>query len=148
MHYKGTMTRSATDIMQEIIYAAVIDSIAAMKAASKGVPNTLLRDLNAIHANSTFADLPAELQAAINASVRAAFTRLLKEGYSVSPTSAQPSRGPPSHRPGGGGPARPPHARDGRPPRGGEGRRPPRNDGDRGPPRGGRPGRGPRPGGK
>jgi hypothetical protein len=79
------MTRSATDVMQEIIYAAVIDSIGAMKAASKGVPNTLLRDLNSVHANTTFADLPPELQAAITASVRSAFTRLLKEGYSVSP---------------------------------------------------------------
>jgi hypothetical protein len=140
------MTRSATDIMQDIIYAAVIDSIAAMKAASKGVPNTLLRDLNSIHANSTFADLPAELQAAINASVRAAFTRLLREGYSVSPTSSEPLRGPTSHRPG--GPGRPPHPRGGGPPRGGEAGRPPRKDGDRRPPRGGRPGRGPRPGGK
>lgn len=84
------MTRSATDVMQEIIYSAVIDSIAAMKAASKGVPNTLLRDLNSVHANTTFADLPPELQAAIAASVRSAFTRLLKEGYSVSP--AQPGQ--------------------------------------------------------
>ena len=84
------MTRSATDVMQEIIFSAVIDSLAAMKAASKGVPNTLLRDLNALHANTTFADLPPELQSAITASVRSAFTRLLKEGYSVSP--AQPGQ--------------------------------------------------------
>ncbi|MDB5719361.1 MAG: hypothetical protein JWM38_2788, partial [Sphingomonas bacterium] len=84
------MTRSATDIMQEIIFSSVLDSIAALKTASKGLPNTLLRDINALHANTTFADLPPELQAAISTSVRSAFTRLLKEGYSVS--TGQPAR--------------------------------------------------------
>src|SRR5205085_12690248 len=79
------MTKSATDVMQEIIFSAVIDSLAALKASSKGLPNNLLRDINAVHANTTFQDLPAELQSAIAARVRAAFTRLLKEGYSVSP---------------------------------------------------------------
>jgi hypothetical protein len=74
------------------MYAAVIDGIVALKAASKGLPNTLLRDLNAIHANTTLADLPPELQASIQASVRAAFTRLLKEGYSVSPGQPAPAR--------------------------------------------------------
>jgi hypothetical protein len=85
------MNRSATDLMQEIIFSAVIDSIGALRAASKGVPNTLLRDLNAVHANTTLADLPQELQAAIAANVRAAFTRLLKEGYSVSPGRPAPA---------------------------------------------------------
>jgi len=142
------MTRSATDVMQDILYTAVIDAIAAMKTASRGVPNTLLRDLNAIHANSTFADLPPELQAAIQASVRAAFTRLLKEGYSVSPRGVadeRPSR-PSHHRPPGTGPGRPPHVRGGRPPRGNQSgdRKPSGGDGDRRPPRGGRPPRKPR----
>ena len=84
------MTKSATDLMQEIIFSAVIDLIGALKAASKGVPNTLLRDLNAVHANTTLSDLPQELQAAIATNVRAAFTRLLKEGYSVSPGRPAP----------------------------------------------------------
>lgn len=126
------MPKSATDVMQEMIYAAVIDAIAALKTASRGVPNNLLRDLNALHANTTFADLPKELQTSITASVRAAFTRLLKEGYSVS--SGQPAQrgGPPPRRDGG--------APGGRPPgRGGD-----RPGGDR--PRGDRP-RGDRPGG-
>jgi hypothetical protein len=86
------MVKSATDIMQEIIFSAVTDALDALKAASKGVPNALLRDVNAIHANSTFADLPKELQSAISASVRAAFNRLLKEGYSVSQGQAEPAR--------------------------------------------------------
>ncbi len=78
------MTKSATDLMQEIIFSAVSDSLESLKISSKGMPNTLLRDINSIHRNSTFADLPKELQAAITASVRSAFNRLLKEGYSIS----------------------------------------------------------------
>jgi hypothetical protein len=106
----NTMTKSATDVMQEIVFSAVIDSILALKSASKGMPNTLLRDLNAVHANTTFADLPKELQATIAASVRAAFTRLLKEGYAVSNVDAAPQRSGPSNRDPS-GPRRPP--RDG-----------------------------------
>lgn len=92
--------KSATDLMQDIIFSAVIDSIQAMKAASKGLPNTLLRDLNAVHANVTLADLPEEVQAAIASNVRAAFTRLLKEGYSVMPgRGAMPERRGPAPAP-------------------------------------------------
>lgn len=93
------MTKSATDVMQDIIFSAVIDSIQAMKTASKGLPNTLLRDLNAVHANVTLADLPDDVQAAIATNVRAAFTRLLKEGYSVMPGRGTPERRPPSVAP-------------------------------------------------
>jgi hypothetical protein len=126
------MRKSATDVMQDIVAAAVLDAIAALKAASKGLPNNLLRDLNAIHANTTLADLPAEVQAAVSASVRAAFSRLQKEGYSVSggePAAARPPRPatPPAgqHRPF----RRPPPKRDSapsRPPGKGGGGRPPR----------------------
>lgn len=92
--YRSGMTKSATDLMQEIIFSAVIDSIQALKTASKGLPNTLLRDLNAIHANVTIADLPDDVQAAIATNVRSAFTRLLKEGYSVMPGRGMPERRP------------------------------------------------------
>jgi hypothetical protein len=134
------VNKSATDVMQEILVAAVLDGIGALRAASRGVPNTLLRDLNAIHANTTFADLPPELQSALQTSVRAAFTRLLKEGYSVSPAGSAPPRpaSPPrrDQRPGGPGSPRGPRPGGGQPPRG------PRTG-----PGGGRPGggRGPRP---
>lgn len=105
--------------MQDIVFAAVVDSLDALKSASKGVPNTLLRDIGAIHTNSTFSDLPKELQATITASVRSAFNRLLKEGYSVAPRdAAQPAR-PPS----GSQPPRPPRGGGGPPP-GGNRRRP------------------------
>jgi hypothetical protein len=126
------MAKSATDVMQEIVFSAVIDSIDALKRASKGMPNTLLRDVNALHANSTFADLPKELQATITASVRAAFNRLLKEGYSVSQGQPEPARPAVSRRPT--EPRGRPPSGDSRPPRGG---RPPA--GDARPPRGGRP---------
>jgi len=89
------MTKSATDLMQEILFSAVVDALDALKTASRGVPNTLLRDINAVHVNATFADLPKELQAAIAASVRTAFNRLNREGYSVAPLNAPPPRRPP-----------------------------------------------------
>jgi hypothetical protein len=128
--YEAAMTKSATDLMQEIIFSAVLDSIAAMKSASAGLPNNLLRDLNSIHANTTFADLPKEVQSSITASVRSAFTRLLREGYSVSTGQpAPPPRGVPVRRDG---------------PRHDRGPRPPHHD-RKGP--GGRPGGGARPGG-
>lgn len=130
------MTRSAIDVMQEIIFAAVVDSLGALKTASKGVSNTLLRDIGAIHTNSTFSDLPKELQATITASVRAAFNRLLKEGYSVAPRDAVPARAAPGGSPGGerdlrsprrppGGANQQPNRRGSRPPR--DPNRPPRD---------------------
>ena len=128
------MNKSANEVMQEILFSAVTDAIAALRAASRGVPNNLLRDLNAVHPNTTFADLPAELQAAVSASVRSAFTRLLREGYSVSPTNAPPPRDP---RP------RPDVPRSGLRPG-----RPPARDGDapgKGRPAGRRPNRKPHP---
>lgn len=122
------MVRAASDVMQSILFSAVLDAVAALKGASKGLPNNLLRDVQAIHPNVTFADLPKELQDAIAASTRAAFTSLLKEGYAVGPRQQQqasrpmdrvpeqprrrpdergPRRGPPRH-PGGDGPGRGP----------------------------------------
>ena len=79
------MQRAATDVMQSIIFSAVLDALAALKRASGGLPNQLLRDVQAIHPNVTFADLPKELQDAIAETTRGAFTQLLKEGYAVGP---------------------------------------------------------------
>lgn len=79
------MARAASDIMQSVIFSAVIDALQALKRASGGLPNQLLRDVQAIHPNVTFADLPKELQDQIAESTRAAFTSLLKEGYAVGP---------------------------------------------------------------
>ena len=79
------MQRAASDVMQSILLSAVIDALEAMKAASKGVPNLMLRDLQTVHRNITFADLPKPVQDSIAQSVRAAFTQFLKEGYAVGP---------------------------------------------------------------
>ena len=79
------MPRSATEVMQAIIFSAVLDAVQALKASSKGLPNQMVRDLQAIHPNVTFGDLPKELQDAIVASTRSAFTQLLKDGYAVGP---------------------------------------------------------------
>ncbi len=106
------MPKSATDIMHDIIVSAVNDAVQALKAASKGLPNTLLRDINAIHANTTFDDLPPEVKAAISTNVRSAFNRLLKEGYTVADRNApQPVRPPSPPR---GERRGPPPARHGR----------------------------------
>lgn len=135
------MRKSATEVMQDVLFAAVIDSVGALKAASKGLPNTLLRDIGTIHPNTTFADLPKELQAAIGASVRTAFTQLMKAGYTVTSNDAPPPRpGPPpgqrvergARGPVGAGPRGP------RPPGGGDARGPrkPGGPGGGGPRRG------------
>ena len=103
------MPRAANDVMQSIVFSAILDAVAALKAASKGLPNQLLRDVQAIHPNVTFADLPKELQDQLAESTRAAFASLLKEGYAVGPRDRPgdrrgpprgPGRGP---RPGGDG---------------------------------------------
>jgi len=78
------MPKSATDVIQDIINAAVVDAIVALKDEARGLPNALLRDVNAIHSNTAFADLPPAIQKAVAASVRSAFSKLQKEGYVVS----------------------------------------------------------------
>jgi hypothetical protein len=119
------MQRAATDVMQSVIFSAVIDAMQALKRASGGLPNQLLRDVQAIHPNVTFADLPKELQDQIAESTRAVFTGLLKEGYAVGPRQQMQQsrpmdrvperdrRGPPRSSSG------PPVRRGGRPPKGG-----------------------------
>ncbi len=126
------MPRAANDVMQSIIFSAVLDAVAALKRASGGLPNQLLRDVQAIHPNVTFADLPKELQDQIVESTRGAFSQLLKEGYAVGPRNAQQQTRP----------------MDRVPDRRGSGNRPSRGPRRNGPPRSGGPGDKPRgPGG-
>src|SRR5689334_22624422 len=128
VHCEGKMARAANDVMQAIIFSAVLDGIAALKRASGGLSNQLLRDIQAIHPNVTFADLPKELQDRVADSTRAAFTQLLKDGYAVGPRQQMqqsrpmdrvperqrttdrrgPPRGPRPPRPDGDGPNRGP----------------------------------------
>ena len=88
------MQRPANEVMQSVVFSAILDAVQALKKASGGLPNQLLRDVQAIHPNVTFADLPKELQDAIAASTRAAFTQLLKEGYAVGPKGEQRQQRP------------------------------------------------------
>jgi hypothetical protein len=103
--FELTMTRSATDIMQDILNAAVVDAIVALKDASRDVPNVLLRDVNAIHANTAFGDLPEVVRLAVATSVRDAFARLRKDGYvvaeakSLEPPPTRPESRSPRGRP-------------------------------------------------
>ena len=121
------MPRAANDVMQSVIFSAILDALAALKKASGGLPNQLLRDVQAIHPNVTFADLPRELQDALAESTRAAFSQLLKEGYAVGPRqqmqqSRPMDRVPERQRTDRRGPPRGPsqgHRRGGRPPKGG-----------------------------
>jgi len=120
------MQRSANEVMQSIIFSAILDGLAALKTASRGLPNQLLRDVQAIHPNVTFADLPRELQDQIAESTRAAFTQLLKEGYAVGPRQQMQQSRPMDRVPERDrrGPQRGPtqgHRRGGRPPKGGGG---------------------------
>ena len=134
------MQRSANEVMQSVLFSAVLDAIAALKSASGGLPNQLVRDLQAIHPNVTFADLPKPLQDAIAESTRAAFAQLLKEGYAVGPRQQQQASRPLDRVP-----ERPRHVHvpnDRRgPPRGPRPRRP---DGPGKGPEGAGPGKGPR----
>jgi len=88
------MPKSATQVVHEILFSAVVDAIVAVKKASQGLPNALLRDLGTVHANTSFADLPPSLQAAVNEAVKMTFGRLLQEGYEISPRQAAK---PPAH---------------------------------------------------
>ena len=132
------MPKAASDVMQAILIAAVTEAIEALKAGSGGLPNNLLRDVQSVHPNAAFTELPKKLQDSINLSVRNAFNLLLKEGYAVGPKAEMQQSRPIDRVPV--QDRRAPTER--RFPRSGPGRRGP---GDR--PSGG-PGRGPRPGGK
>ena len=129
------MVKAASDVMQSVLIATVVEAIEALKAGSGGLPNNLLRDLQGVHRNAAFHDLPKALQASINQSVRTAFNELLKEGYAVGPKSEMQQsrpidRVPQQER-------RAPTER--RFPRSGPGRRGPGSAPGRGPPSGGKP---------
>lgn len=120
------MTKSATDLVQDAINAAVVDAIVALKGASQGLPNALLRDINAIHANTAFADLPEAVRQVVSASTRDLFTRLRGGGYTVADAKsvAPPRPAPAPDRPRS-GPRNGPRPGAPRTPRPGGPRRPP-----------------------
>ena len=122
------MAKSATDVIQDVINAAVVDAIVALREASQGLPNALMRDLASIHANTAFADLPPAVRRAVAASVRDAFSRLQRDGYviaeakSVLPSTPRPAQNRGADRIDRGPHRRPPTSRGSRkpPPNGGK----------------------------
>ena len=132
------MPKAAADVVRSVLFSAVIDAIEALRASSKGLPNNMLRDLQSIHRNTAFEDLPKEVQDSIVKSVHSAFGELLKEGYAVGPRAAVQQSRPmdrvPERQRGGPGDRR-------GPPRG---HRPRTPGGPRNGPGGNGPGKGPR----
>lgn len=93
------MAKSATDVMQQIIFGAVVDAVTALRLDAQGVPNTLLRELGTINGNAMFADLPKSVQQAIRNSTNSGFKLLLKEGYAVGPRAeVNRTRAPVQHK--------------------------------------------------
>ena len=142
------MPKAAADVVRSVLFSAVIDAIEALRASSKGLPNNMLRDLQSIHRNTAFDDLPKEVQESIAQSVRSAFGELLKEGYAVGPRAAiQQSRPldrvPERQRTGPGHSDRRGPPRGPRPHRGGPSAGKPGGNGPGKGPRGGRPPRKP-----
>lgn len=107
------MPKSATDLMGEIIFSAVLDAVVALRGSAGGLPNALWRDVAAVTPNATLADLPAPVQAAIGEATRAAFAKLRQEGYAVTSGVPEERRGPPRPRPA--GPRTPPTVETRRP---------------------------------
>ena len=88
------MPKSASEVMADVLADAVVEAIEALRASSGGLPNNLLRDLQGIHRNAAYDDLPEALRNSIAQSVRAAFNQLLKEGYAVGPKAEMQQRPP------------------------------------------------------
>jgi len=74
------MAKSATDIIQDVINSAVVDAIVALKAGAQGLPNVLLRDLNAVHSNTAFDDLPEAVKKAHDTARRTQQTLVVPPG--------------------------------------------------------------------
>lgn len=77
------MNSTATQVLQDAIFASVCEAITAFKKNAGGMPNALARDLAAVHDNTAFADIPESVQNAIKKATQDALKRLNKEGYSV-----------------------------------------------------------------
>ncbi len=82
------MNKTATQILQEAIFASVCEAIDAFKSNAGGMPNALVRDLLAVHGNTSFDTLPEPVQKAIKDAVQDTLRRLQREGYVVTPKTA------------------------------------------------------------
>lgn len=74
---------SASEVLRAAIFSAFCAGIEAYRQNAGGLPNVLVRDLAAIHGNTSFSDLPEGVQKALRESTDQAFRKLLQSGYTV-----------------------------------------------------------------
>jgi hypothetical protein len=84
--------KSATQVIQEALFASLCDAIMAFRDGSGGIPNVLLRELTAVNVNATMDTLPEGVQRAIRASAHNMFNRLAREGYSITGDISPPRK--------------------------------------------------------
>lgn len=75
--------KSAKEVMQEICFNALVEAVQSMKR--NNIDNGLLREVKALHSNTTFADLPDYVKKSLRDNVDRAFIKLNSEGYVVTP---------------------------------------------------------------
>ncbi len=80
--------KTVNDIIHEALFQSLCDTIEAYRVESAGIPNTMLRDLAKLHANTVVDDLPEGVQKVLRTSVSDALRRLQREGYVVAPKDA------------------------------------------------------------
>lgn len=78
---------SANEVLRAAIFSAFCAGVEACRQNAGGAPNVLVRDLSAIHSNTSFSDLPEAVQKALRDSTDQTFRKLLQAGYSVVPKS-------------------------------------------------------------
>lgn len=81
MRTNKAFPKSAKECMKDAMLAALVETLGALR--KENVDNALIREVKAIHGNTTFNDLPECARTALHNSVDAAFARLSTEGYVV-----------------------------------------------------------------
>ena len=75
---------SSRELMQQIVVRSVIEAVQGMKAANAN-DNTLLRELKALHGNTTMEDLPDHLKKLVNELTQSMFGYMNRNGYVLVP---------------------------------------------------------------
>lgn len=84
MGYKRpTMKKSATQVVQDALFATLCDAVLAFRENAGGMPNALARDLASVNSNATMDTIPESVQKAIRANTHELFKRLTREGYEI-----------------------------------------------------------------
>lgn len=73
--------KSFKTVVREAMFNSLVKSVEAIK--SNNVDNGVVRDCKALHANTTFEDLPNYTKTALNQAVDNFLTKLIAEGYTI-----------------------------------------------------------------